>query len=160
MSTMHNGYVHIYAPSHARAHSNGCVPEHILIAERVLGHPLPPQAVVHHVNEITHENQTNNLVICENDVYHKLLHRRMRALRMAGSVQALQCFFCKQWDLPGINGMLVYQRRTVNGSTNSYHPACRSGHRRSRYAQSPDQNRQVNARRRDQYRANVGRNTK
>lgn len=133
MSTMHYGYVHIYAPTHPRAHHNGCVSEHILIAERVLGYPLPLKAVVHHVNEIRHENRNNNLVICENSAYHTHLHRRMKALKLGGSVHALQCLFCKKWDVLGSNGMVVHRRSTENGRfANPYHPLCRNAQRREK----------------------------
>jgi hypothetical protein len=53
--------------------------EHIRIAERVLGRPLPKGAVVHHVNEIRHDNRPSNLVICPSHSYHRMLHHRMRA---------------------------------------------------------------------------------
>lgn len=46
-----DGRVLIYRPEHQRAHSNGYVYEHILVAESALGKPLPVRAVVHHVNE-------------------------------------------------------------------------------------------------------------
>ena len=52
--------------------------EHILIAEKAFGGPLPQGAEVHHVNEIKTDNRNQNLVICENNAYHKLLHARMK----------------------------------------------------------------------------------
>lgn len=52
--------------------------EHILVAERALGKKLPKGAVVHHINLDTHDNRGSNLVICPNEAYHRLLHRRMR----------------------------------------------------------------------------------
>jgi hypothetical protein len=59
--------------------------EHILLAERALGKPLPPKAVVHHMNENPADNHTPfNLVICPDQAYHLLLHQRTRELRKRG----------------------------------------------------------------------------
>ena len=55
--------------------------EHIHKAEKALGKPLPKGAVVHHMNCIRHDNETPfNLVICPDQAYHLLLHRRMKEL--------------------------------------------------------------------------------
>lgn len=71
--TMHPaGYKQILMPDHPRAISTaGYVFEHILIAEKALGKYLPPGAVVHH-------HSPTQLVICEDQAYHMLLHKRMR----------------------------------------------------------------------------------
>jgi len=55
---------------------------------------------VHHVDEDRENNKRNNLVVCEDDAYHFLLHRRMRALKACGHVSWIKCDFCKQYDDP------------------------------------------------------------
>jgi len=68
---------------------------HVLVAERALGHPLPPGAIVHHHDEDKANNAPTNLVICPSDAYHKLLHKRMRALDACGNADWRKCTFCK-----------------------------------------------------------------
>lgn len=56
--------------------------EHIVIAERALGKPLPEGAVVHHVDRDGTNNNTKslwNLIVCPDQGYHLLLHARARA---------------------------------------------------------------------------------
>lgn len=71
-------------PEHPKANSLGYVQEHYLVAEAALGKPLPTEAVVHHVNGDGHDNRNRNLVVCENQGYHRLLHARLRVLRRGG----------------------------------------------------------------------------
>lgn len=52
---------------------------HRLRAERALGKPLPGKVVVHHADGSKHPNA--QLVICQDQAYHMLLHARMRARR-------------------------------------------------------------------------------
>lgn len=80
-----NGYITKYVPFHPKASSSGMVNAHILIAEKAIGKYLPTKAVVHHIDENGYNNKNTNLVICENQAYHKLLHIRMRILKYGGS---------------------------------------------------------------------------
>lgn len=66
-----------YAPGHPRTCNGNHVLEHILKAEKALGKPLPPKAVVHH------HTQTQ-LVICQDQSYHMVLHARERAIKKRG----------------------------------------------------------------------------
>lgn len=52
------------------------VVEHRWIAERALGRPLDSRHPVHHVDGVKTNNAPSNLVICESDGYHQLLHER------------------------------------------------------------------------------------
>jgi len=61
---------------------------------------LPKKAVVHHVNEIKIDNKPQNLVACENQSYHCLLHKRKRAIGACGHANWLLCQYCKQYDDP------------------------------------------------------------
>lgn len=117
-----NGYVLVKQPGHGRAHHNGEVFEHIIVAELALGHPLPPQAEVHHVNEVRNDNKNKNLVICEDQNYHALLHARSRGWKACCDVHARQCWVCKQWG-----GEL---RMRKNGTTE--HKACENDYQRQR----------------------------
>lgn len=57
------------------------IPEHVWLAELALGKRLPPKAVVHHMNRDKLDNHTPfNLIVCPNQAYHMLLHKRARDL--------------------------------------------------------------------------------
>ena len=74
--------------------------EHVLIAEAVLGRPLPNGAEVHHVNGDGSDNRPGNLVICPSRSYHRLLHKRQRALDMCGHADWQKCEICGEYDDP------------------------------------------------------------
>lgn len=96
---------------------------HILMAERVLGRPLPDGVHVHHVNGNTKDNSPSNLVICQDSGYHKLLHRRTDALNACGNANWMKCGFCKKYDDPK---NLSVKERKVKGSIVPlvYHKDC------------------------------------
>jgi hypothetical protein len=61
-----------------------------IVAERALGKPLPPNACVHHHSD-------DQLVICQDNSYHRELHRRLRVLRAGGNPNLdAWCSKCQQ----------------------------------------------------------------
>lgn len=66
---------------------------HRIRAEKALRKELPLEAVVHHANDKV-------LIICQNEAYHKLLHRRERALKKSGHANYCLCNRCRGYDSP------------------------------------------------------------
>lgn len=87
-------------------------------AERALGKPLPPGAVVHHFNG-DKENPDATLVICPNQKYHALLHRRQQALDASGNSGYIKCRYCNKWDDPVRGNMYIT-------TSSTHHRACRN----------------------------------
>lgn len=64
--------------------------EHIVFAEKALGRKLPKGAIVHHFNEDKTDNKTPfNLIICPDQGYHLLLHRRAAELAVTGKCSSV-----------------------------------------------------------------------
>lgn len=89
--------------------------EHVLIAERALGKPLPHGVQVHHWDCDRSNNAPANLVICPDQAYHRLLHRRMAAMDACGNPGWMPCRFCGEHDDPknlyvAPNGVSAYHR--------------------------------------------------
>lgn len=122
-----NGYVLIHVPDHPRADRDGYVAEHILLAEIVLRKPLPPRAVVHHVDGDTSNNDLRNLVICEDQSYHVLLHTRAKALASSIPGHYRRCCFCKQFDHPDN----LYHHESAR---RYFHRECHNAHQREAHA--------------------------
>ena len=96
MKASNSGYKHIYA----HGFKSYTVPEHIIIATEVLGKMLPDGACVHHIDYDKLNNAKNNLVICQDQFYHALLHTRTDALKACGYAHYLKCCYCKLYDHP------------------------------------------------------------
>lgn len=71
------GYVYIHKPDHPRCYRK-YVPEHILIAEKVLGRYLNGDEVVHHINEKKGDNRPKNLYLFKNEKEHQRYHQKFR----------------------------------------------------------------------------------
>ncbi|MBQ7431270.1 HNH endonuclease [Butyrivibrio sp.] len=74
-------YYAIYMPEHHRAHKDGYVYEHVLIAEYKLQRPLKAQEVVHHLDGNKLNNSPENIVVLKNKADHALLHKLIDANR-------------------------------------------------------------------------------
>lgn len=116
--TSSHGYVLILKPNHPKANSRGYIQEHILIAEKVLGKLLPTGAVIHHINENRSDNRKENLVICQDENYHRFLHVRLRALKACGNPNWKKCRYCKEWDDP--------ENLYIDSCNQGFHKKCRN----------------------------------
>lgn len=80
--------------------NNRSIYEHVLVAEKALGKPLPDGAVVHHVDGNGENNTPSNLVICPSQKYHLMLHQRMAAKQACSNPSWRKCYYCKKYDDP------------------------------------------------------------
>lgn len=97
--------------------------EHRAIAEKAIGHQLPEKAVVHHFDGNPLNNVNANLVVCQDQTYHLLLHSRKRAHDACGHADWLRCQFCKTYDQP-----ILLSGSKTDGQ--QYHLSCRREYRR------------------------------
>ena len=123
------GYVLILAPNHPSANQTGYVSEHVLVCEKVLGKPLPFNAITHHIDGKKDNNKNSNLVICQDLDYHNLLHRRERALKECGHASWRKCVYCQEYD--SLNNMV---ERKAHRYSQAHHKKCRSEYEKFRRA--------------------------
>ena len=115
--SINKGYAYIYIPEHPRSNIRGYVLESVLIAEKALGKPLPPKAIVHHINGGKADNRPENLVVCQDQAYHMLLHQRQRAYDACGHANWRICRVCHRYDDP--DNLVIYY-------THALHRVCRN----------------------------------
>lgn len=94
------GYIGTLMTGHPRADRNGYVREHLLVAEKAVGRPIKHSERVHHVDGSRDNNEPSNLVVCQNEAYHALLHARQRAVGACGNPDWRPCSYCHRYDDP------------------------------------------------------------
>ena len=68
------GYVLVYQPNHPHAGANGCVREHRLVMEKLLGRYLEPGEAVHHIDRNRKNNLPSNLRLFSTHAEHMKMH--------------------------------------------------------------------------------------
>jgi DNA-directed RNA polymerase subunit RPC12/RpoP len=76
-----SGYVVIFKPDHPHSDVKGCILEHRLVMEQMLGRYLTPEEVVHHKNHTVDDNRPKNLRLFANQSEHSKFHAMERRKR-------------------------------------------------------------------------------
>ena len=133
-------FVHAKTAKSGQDHPNWKGGNHIFAAKEALGKSLPIGAVVHHYTP-------EQLVICQDQSYHMLLHKRQRAYEASGHADWLQCTYCHQFDSPEN----IYEQHGKNQS--DYHPACRLAYKRRHAPEYRDRRQELRRKRYAEFRA-------
>jgi len=88
-----NGYIAVYSPEHPRAFDNGCVYEHVLVAEKMLERPLTDEECVHHKDFDRTNNDENNLMIFATEADHISYHNGRNAILKENGI-----YVCEKYD--------------------------------------------------------------
>jgi len=123
------GYIWVIRKGHPRANRDGYVSEHVLIAESAIGRHLETTHPIHHFDKNPANNANANLVVCEDQAYHKLLHQRQSALEACGDANALSCHLCLSYEHQEEIRIYAY-RRTGRKAPTRYarHLSCNRAH--------------------------------
>lgn len=84
----------VYRRRRVAGSRHGSVLEHIAVVETSLGHPLQAGVQVHHVDGNRRNNANRNLVVCQDQSYHALLHTRADVVRAGGDPNTQK--FCRR----------------------------------------------------------------
>lgn len=99
--------------------------EHRSVVESIIGRELTKKEVVHHIDGNKSNNNPNNLVLCSDAKYHRLLHARQRIVDLGGdpnihkycsyhkSLHSRELFSTKPSSYDGLHN-------TCRDSTNKY----------------------------------------
>ena len=107
--------------------------EHVLIVEGVLGHNLRSTASVHHIDGDYTNNKNDNLMICDSESYHRVIHQRKLAYENTGDPSSKRCAFCGKWILPRDPEINKYKHtQCLNGGERWMHKICEQLYDRKR----------------------------
>lgn len=118
------GRTWIHMPGHKKAQKN-YVLQYVLIVEKLLGKSLPNGVMIHHFDGIPSNDKNKNLVICENNTYHRLLHQRKRAYDACGHANWKKCHICKEYD--EVENLYL----SPNKNSSAYHKRCKKKYQRA-----------------------------
>lgn len=90
---------------------------YIQMVEQIIGKSLPSKSVIHHINGNRDDNRPRNLVLCQDQAYHMLIHLRMRSIEATGKSNYRMCKYCKKWDS-------LDKLSTIKKQTTYYHSIC------------------------------------
>lgn len=107
--TMMNGYEYTYLPDHARAMQNGCVYNHILVVEEMLGRPLTPDEVVHHKDYNRSNNSKENLIVFRTNSDHKRFHKTGALFQLSNNTYVSPVIISQNRTCPKC-GAIKYRR--------------------------------------------------
>ena len=86
------------------------------LVSNLLGRELKRSEIVHHCPD-------GALVVCENQAYHLLLHKRARALKACGDKNWLKCHYCGEYDEPNnlcFRGCHIFHRECSKEYSRQY----------------------------------------
>lgn len=69
------GYIWIYMPTHPFATQDGYILEHRLIVEQRIGRYLEKKEHIHHMNHVSWDNRSENLMIVSPAEHNRIIHK-------------------------------------------------------------------------------------